>query len=34
MSVLVRSAEALADDLGAVDDCDKGTRIDFARIAA
>ena len=33
-SVLVRSAEALADDLGAVDDRDKGTRIDFARIAA
>ena len=33
-SVLVRSAEALADDLGAIDDRDKGTRIDFARIAA
>ena len=34
VSALVRSAEALTDDLGAVDDSDKGTRIDFARIAA
>ena len=31
---LVRAAETLADDLGTVDDRDKGTRIDLARITA
>lgn len=31
---LVRAAETLADDLGTVDNRDKGTRIDLARIAA
>ena len=32
-SALVHSAETLADDLGAVDNRDKGTRIDLARVA-
>lgn len=30
---LVRTAETLADDLGTVDNRDKGTRIDLARVA-
>lgn len=33
VSALVRSAETLADDLGAVDNRDKGTRIDLASVA-